>query len=85
MNFSYPPVLVLESINTKLFEFFNYVNTLTKTKLKTLYGIIIVIFQTTRQTPDKALKYSKDPSEMVGLRDISAARPCLLVALASLS
>lgn len=53
--------------------------------LKTVNGIIIVIFQTTRQTPDKALKYSKDPSEMVGLRDVSAARPCLLVALASLS
>lgn len=66
MNFSYPPVLVLESINTKLFQFFNYVNTLTKTMLKTVNGIIIVIFQTTRQTPDKAHKNSKDPSEIVG-------------------
>lgn len=34
--------------------------------LKTVKGIIIVIFQITGQTPDKALKYSKDPSEMVG-------------------
>lgn len=34
--------------------------------LKTVNGIIIVIFQTTRQTPDKAHKNSKDPSEIVG-------------------
>lgn len=34
--------------------------------LKTVNGIIIVIFRTTRHTFDKALKYSKDPSEMVG-------------------
>lgn len=34
--------------------------------LKTVNGIIILISQTTRQTPNKALKYSKDPSKMVG-------------------